>query len=128
MSELRPLPFSERCRALAQECLTRAQLFRNEKPRLQMLLFAVDYARKALQAERLEATIRTLPDEGPSLIPEIAEAFVSRHKNISFVPPSPPKQARALRQVKKKRRKPSRKRSTGRQRSADDAAERPLPT
>ena len=101
MEENRPLPFSERCRALAQECLTRAQLFRNEKPRLQMLLFAVDYARKALQAERLEATIQTLPDEDPSLIPEIAEAFVNRLKNISLPPPSPPKQARALMPVKK---------------------------
>jgi hypothetical protein len=128
MSELRPLPFSERCRALAQECLTKAQLFRNEKPRLQMLLFAVDYARKALQAERIEATIQTIPDEGPSLIPEIAEAFVSRLKNISLVPPSPPKQARARRPAKKKLRKAPRKRSTGRKRSADDAAQRPLPT
>jgi hypothetical protein len=128
MSEHRPLPFSDRCRALAQECLTRAQLFRNEKPRLQMLLFAVDYARKALQAERLEATIQTLPDEGPSLIPEIAEAFVSRLKNISLVPPSPPKQARALRPVKKKQRKAPRKRSTARRRSADDVAQRPQPT
>ena len=103
-------------------------MFRNEKPRLQMLLFAVDYARKALQAERIEATIQTMPDEGPSLIPEIAEAFVSRLKNISLVPPSPPKQARALRSVKKKLRKAPRKRSTGRKRSADDAAQRPLPT
>ena len=127
MEENRPLPFSERCRALAQECLTRAQLFRNEKPRLQMLLFAVDYARKALQAEQLEATIQTLPDEGPSLIPEIAEAFVNRLKNISLPPPSPPKQARALRPVKKRRKAP-RKRSTGRQLSADDAAQRRLPT
>jgi hypothetical protein len=127
MSEHRPLPFSERCRALAQECLTRAQLFRNEKPRLQMLLFAVDYARKALQAERLEATIQTLPDEGPSLIPEIAEAFVNRLKNIDLPPPSPPKQARPLKPVKKRRKAP-RKRSTKRQRSADDAAQRPLHT
>ena len=127
MEENRPLPFSERCRALAQECLTRAQLFRNEKPRLQMLLFAVDYARKALQAERLEATIQTLPDEGPSLIPGIAEAFVNRLKNISLPPPSPPKQARAPRPVKKRRKAP-RKRSTGRQLSADDAAQRRLPT
>ena len=128
MPEHRPLPFSERCRALAQECLTRAQLFRNEKPRLQMLLFAVDYARKALQAEReSRSTIQTPPDEGPSLIPEIAEAFVSRLKNISLVPPSAPKQARALRPVKKRRKAP-RKRTTGRKRSADDVAQRPLPT
>jgi hypothetical protein len=127
MSEYRPLPFSERCRALAQECLTRAQLFTNEKPRLQMLLFAVDYARKALQAERLEATIQTPPDEGPSLIPEIAEAFVNRLKNINLPPPSPPKQARALKPVKKRRKAPK-KRATRRQRSADDAAQRPIPT
>ena len=90
MSEHKPLPFGERCRVLAQECLTRARLFQNEKPRLQMLLFAVDYARKALQAEKLEATIQTLPDEGPSLIPQIAEAFVTRLKTISLPPPSPP--------------------------------------
>ena len=127
MPEHRPLPFSERCRALAQECLTRAQLFRNEKPRIQMLLFAVDYARKALQAERIEATIQTPPDEGPSLIPEIAEAFVSRLKNISLVPPSLPKRASVLRPVKKRRKAPK-KRTAGRKRSADDAAQRPLPT
>jgi hypothetical protein len=102
-------------------------LFRNEKPRLQMLLFAVDYARKALQAERIEATIQTPPDEGPSLIPEIAEAFVSRLKNINLVPPFPPKRARVLRPVKKRRKAP-RKRTTGRKSSADDAAQRPLPT
>jgi len=92
-----------------------------------MLLFAVDYARKALQAEKLEATMQTLPDEGPSLIPEIAEAFVNRLKNISLPTPSPPKQANVLRPVKKRRKAPS-KRSTRRQRSADDAAQRRPPT
>jgi hypothetical protein len=92
-----------------------------------MLLFAVDYARKALQAEKLEATMQTLPDEGPSLIPEIAEAFVNRLKNISLPTPSPPKQANVLRPVKKRRKAPS-KRSTPRQRSADDAAQRRPPT
>jgi hypothetical protein len=43
-----------------------------------MFRLADDYDRKALQAEELEATLRTPLDESPSLIPEIAEAFVSR--------------------------------------------------
>jgi hypothetical protein len=45
-----------------------------------MLQLADDYERKALQAEELEATLRTPHDESPSLIPEIAEAFVTRLK------------------------------------------------
>jgi hypothetical protein len=46
-----------------------------------MFHLAADYERKALQAEEIEATLRTPHDEGgPSLIPEIAEAFVNRLK------------------------------------------------
>jgi hypothetical protein len=81
MSERMPQPFSERCRRLAQECRATAQSFRNEQSRLQMLQLADDYDRKALQAEGIEATLRTPHGErGPSLIPEIAEAFVNRLK------------------------------------------------
>jgi hypothetical protein len=81
MPERPPLLFSERCRALAQECRAKARAFQNEKPRLEMFHLAADYERKALQAEEIEATLRIPHDDGgPSLIPEIAEAFVNRLK------------------------------------------------
>jgi GTP-sensing pleiotropic transcriptional regulator CodY len=80
MSGHKPLLFSERCRVLAQECRAKAQSFRNEKPRLQMLQLADDYERRALQAEEIEASLRVPHDESPSLIPEIAEAFVNQLK------------------------------------------------
>ena len=80
MSESKPLPFSGRCRALAQECRAKAQSFQNEETRTRMLQLADDYERKALQAEELEATLQKKHDESPSLIPEIAEAFVNRLK------------------------------------------------
>lgn len=78
MQGRKSVPFSERCRELAKECRIRALLFQNEKPRDEMFRLADDYDRKALQAEELEATLRTPLDESPSLIPEIAEAFVNR--------------------------------------------------
>ena len=78
MQERKSVPFSKRCRELAKECRVRALLFQNEKPRDEMFRLADDYDRKALQAEELEATLQTPLDESPSLIPEIAEAFVSR--------------------------------------------------
>jgi hypothetical protein len=53
------VPFSERCRELANECRVRALLFQNEKPRDGMFRLADDYDRKALQAAELEATLRT---------------------------------------------------------------------
>jgi hypothetical protein len=80
MSKSKPLPFSERCRVLAQECRAKARVFRNDDTRTRMLQLADDYERKALQAEQLEATLRTPRDESPSLIPGIAEAFVNRLK------------------------------------------------
>ena len=53
------MPFSERCRELANECRVRALLFQNEKLRDGMFRLADDYDRKALQAAELEATLRT---------------------------------------------------------------------
>lgn len=81
MQERKPVPFSERCRALAKECRVEALLFENDETRDVMFRLANDYDRKALQAEELEATLRAPLDESPSLIPEIAEAFVRRLRN-----------------------------------------------
>ena len=78
MSGCKVMPFSKRCRAIAEECRATAKSFRSEMARNQMLRLADDYDRKALQAEEIEATLRAPHDESPSLIPEIAEAFVSR--------------------------------------------------
>ena len=78
MSERKVRPFSERCRVIAEECRTTAKSFRSDIARNQMLQLADDYDRKALQAEEIEATLRARHDESPSLIPEIAEAFVNR--------------------------------------------------
>jgi len=78
MHERKSVPFSERCRALAKECRVEALLFENDETRDVMFRLANDYDRKALQAEELEATLRAPLDESPSLIPEIAEAFVRR--------------------------------------------------
>jgi hypothetical protein len=54
------LPFSERCRILAQECRVRAETFRNEPQRVQMLQLAADYDRKARQAEAIEESLRNM--------------------------------------------------------------------
>lgn len=45
---------SQRYRARAEECRLKAQSFRNEKARTQMLQLAADYDRKAAQAEAFE--------------------------------------------------------------------------
>jgi hypothetical protein len=49
-----PIPASQRYRARAEECRLKAQSFRNEKARTQMLQLAADYDRKASQAEAIE--------------------------------------------------------------------------
>ena len=54
------VPFSERCRILAQECRVRAETFRNEPQRVQMLQLAADYDRKARQAEAIEESLRNM--------------------------------------------------------------------
>ena len=78
MPERNQVLFSERCRALAKECRVKALLFHNQKARDDMFRLANDYESKALLAEELEATLRTPVEESPSLIPDIAEAFVNR--------------------------------------------------
>ena len=52
------LSLSERCRALADECRSKARSFRNDKPRIQMFQLAAGYERKARTAEALEAAWR----------------------------------------------------------------------
>jgi hypothetical protein len=54
------LPFSERCRILAQECRVRAETFCNEPQRAQMLQLAADYDQKAKQAEAIEESLRRM--------------------------------------------------------------------
>jgi hypothetical protein len=80
MSGDKPLPFSERCRVLAQECRTRARSFQNEKSRLKMFQLADDYERKALQAADIEASLRAFQNESPPLIPDMGEIFATRYK------------------------------------------------
>jgi hypothetical protein len=72
------LSLSQRCRALAEQ--SKAQSFRNVKPRTQMLQLAADYEHKANLAEALETSLRTPYDQNAPL-PEIFEAFLtpSRH-------------------------------------------------
>jgi hypothetical protein len=80
MSGHRPLPFSERCRILAQECRVRAESFQNETSRLQMLQLADDYERKALQAADIEVSLRAFQNESPPLIPDMSAVFANRHR------------------------------------------------
>ena len=47
----------------AHECRVRAETFRNEQPRVQMLQLAADYDRKAKQAEAIEASLRKMRDK-----------------------------------------------------------------
>lgn len=72
--------FSERCRTLAEECRAKAQSFHDDKQRSRMLDLAADYERKSLQAAGLEASLQETIVDAPSLIPQIAEAFVTRLK------------------------------------------------
>ena len=78
MSANKLLPFSERCRILAQECRARAQSFQNENSRVQMLQLADDYERKALQAADIELSLRTFRGESPPLIPDMSAVFTNR--------------------------------------------------
>ena len=74
------LSLSQRCRALAEECRSKAQSFRNIKPRTQMLQLASDYERKANLAETLEISLRTPYDQHEPL-PEIFEVFLTPSKD-----------------------------------------------
>lgn len=103
MTERNRVLFSERCRALAEECRTRAQSFHDNKQRMRMLQLADDYARKAQQAAELEATLLMPPVQAPSLIPQIAETFVSRMKAEN---------KKTARRAKKPRKRRARKSST----------------
>lgn len=78
MSGPKPLPFSERCRILAQECRIRALSFQNERSRLEMFQLADDYERKALQAAEIEESLRAFQNESPPLIPDMREIFATR--------------------------------------------------
>jgi hypothetical protein len=70
------LSLSQRCRALAEECRSKARLFRNDKPRTQLFQLAADYERKANLAETLETSLQT-PYEQNAPLPEIFEAFLT---------------------------------------------------
>jgi hypothetical protein len=85
MSEIKSfnLSLSERCRALADECRSKARSFRNEKPRIQMLQLAADYERKANLAEALETSLRTPYDQRAPL-PKIFEAFLTTSKDCKM--------------------------------------------
>jgi hypothetical protein len=74
------LTLSQRCRALAGECRSKAQAFRNVKPRTQMPQIAADYERKANLAEILEISLRTPYDQNAPL-PEIFEKFLTPLKD-----------------------------------------------
>lgn len=76
MSDRKPssLSLSARCRALADECRSRARSFRNDKPRVQMFQLAADYERQARVAEALETTLRDRYGLDTSLAPKEAEA------------------------------------------------------
>ena len=67
---------------MAGECRSKAQAFRNVKPRKQMLQLAADYERKANLAEVLEISLRTPYDQNAPL-PEIFEAFLTPSKGYN---------------------------------------------
>ena len=84
MSEDKVLTLNQRCRALAEECRSKARPFRNDKPRIQIFELAAEYRRKANLAETLE--IRTQYDPDIPLIPESSETFVhSSSIQISYL-------------------------------------------
>ena len=76
MSDLKSpsLSLSARCRALADECRSRARSFRNDKPRIQMFQLAADYERQARVAEALETALRDRYGLDTPLAPKETEA------------------------------------------------------
>ena len=78
MPQSKLLTLSQRCRALAEECRSKARSFQNEKPRTRMFQLAASYDHKANLAEALETSLRAQPDV--PLIPEISEVFVRQFK------------------------------------------------
>lgn len=82
MRELKALnlSLSERCRALANECRSKARSFRNDKPRIQMFQLAADYERKAKAAEALEESLRHRYTVDVPLAPKTSETFEDQPK------------------------------------------------
>ena len=109
--------FSERCRSLAEECRIKARSFHDDKQRSRMLDLAADYERKSAQAAKLEESLQEPIVEAPSLIPQIAEAFITRLRTDRKEQPQATytDQAQTDRKPSKKSRKPGaprRKRKT----------------
>jgi len=75
MPQVRPLPFSQRCLILAQECRARAQTFQNERTRIQMFEIADDYERKAQQAESIEVSLRRVREREASFLEAVEAAL-----------------------------------------------------
>ena len=77
MSELKFANLSpgERCRALANECRSKASSFRNDKLRMQMFQLAADYERKARVADASKESTRMRHDADVSLAPQTSETF-----------------------------------------------------
>jgi len=94
MSKRSRVLFSERCRALAEECRQKALAFHDDQKRRDMLDLAEDYERKARQAAELELSLQTPIVEAPSLIPQIAQAFVMRLKAENESLKRPPKKTK----------------------------------
>lgn len=80
MPQSKLLTLSQRCRALAEECRSKARSFQNEKPRTRMFQLAASYDHKANLAEALETSLRAQSDQDVPLIPEISEVFVRQFK------------------------------------------------
>jgi hypothetical protein len=74
------LDLSERCRALASECRSKAQSLRNVTARIQMFQLAADYEREAKLADALETSLQTLYDRDGPRVSEIFEAFLTPSK------------------------------------------------
>ena len=75
MPQVRPLPFSQRCLILAQECRARAQTFQNERTRIQMFELADDYERKAQQAESIEVSLQRMRERDASFLEAVEAAL-----------------------------------------------------
>jgi hypothetical protein len=87
MPQVHPLPFSQRCRILAQECRARAQSFQNEQTRIPMLQLADDYERKAQQAERIEVSLRRTRERDALFLQAVEAALQNvSHSDASLVP------------------------------------------
>ena len=85
MPETKTVTLSQRCRALAEECRSKAQSFRNDKACIQMFQLAAGYDRKANLADALETSLLAEYENDAPLVPDMFTSFLASFRKCKQV-------------------------------------------